>query len=250
MVEGGLTEKVVQDKIFTFQFFPCGKLPPPVLMFNDVSFGYNPNKLIYKKVDFGVDLDSRIALVGPNGAGKSTLLKLMVGEIAPTSGMVRAHQQLRMARYHQHLQDALDDSLSPLEFMKQEFPDLAPTPEIMRQQIGRFGLTGKAQTLPIKYLSDGQKSRVIFAWLANKNPHVLLLDEPTNHLDIETIDSLAAAINAFEGGLVLVSHDFRLIGQVCQEIWECKDGKLTRFHGDILLYKKQLREAVLKECEI
>jgi len=250
MVEGGLTEKVIQDKIFTFQFYPCGKLPPPVLMFNEVSFGYTPDKMIYKKVDFGVDLDSRIALVGPNGAGKSTLLKLMVAEVSPTTGMVRAHQQLRMARYHQHLQDALDDTLSPLEFMKKEFPELAPTPELMRQQIGRFGLTGKAQTLPIKYLSDGQKSRVIFAWLANKNPHILLLDEPTNHLDIETIDSLADAINAFEGGLVLVSHDFRLIGQVCREIWECKGGKLTKFNGDILSYKKKLRDLVLQECEL
>jgi len=197
-----------------------------------------------------VDLDSRIALVGPNGAGKSTLLKLMVAEVSPTTGMVRAHQQLRMARYHQHLQDALDDTLSPLEFMKKEFPELAPTPELMRQQIGRFGLTGKAQTLPIKYLSDGQKSRVIFAWLANKNPHILLLDEPTNHLDIETIDSLADAINAFEGGLVLVSHDFRLIGQVCREIWECKGGRLTKFNGDILSYKKKLRDLVLQECEL
>jgi len=247
MVEGGLTEKVATDKIFTFSFYPCGSLPPPVLVFNDVSFGYSPQKLIYKNLDFGVDLDSRIALVGPNGAGKSTLLKLMVGELAPTSGMVRGHQHLRLGRYHQHLQDALDIEKSPLEFLKQEFPDLAPTPEVMRQMIGRFGLTGKAQVLPIKLLSDGQKSRVIFAWIANKLPHILLLDEPTNHLDIETIDSLAAAINSFEGGLVLVSHDFRLIGQVCNEIWECKNGMVKKWPGDILSYKKKLRDVVLEE---
>jgi len=249
MVERGLTEKVTADKVYKLQFEPCGILAPPIMSFNDVSFGYSPGAKneIYSKITLCVDLDSRVALVGPNGAGKSTLLKMMVGELSPTIGMVRCHQHLRMARYHQHLQDHLDVELSPLEYMSKEFPSLATKPEQMRQQLGRFGVTGKTQTLPIKSLSDGQKSRVVFAWIALKTPHMLLLDEPTNHLDIETIDALADAINKWDGGLVLVSHDFRLIGQVAKEIWECKNRKVTKWNGDILDYKKKLRAEVLAD---
>jgi len=96
-------------------------------------------------------------------------------------------------------------------------------------------------------LSDGQKSRVVFAWLAWKNPQLLLLDEPTNHLDMETIDVLADAINEFDGGVVLVSHDFRLINQVAEEIWEVKNQAVKRWEGDIIQYKEQLRKQISED---
>ncbi|KAG2629202.1 hypothetical protein PVAP13_3KG397900 [Panicum virgatum] len=107
--------------------------------------------------------------------------------------------------------------------------------------VGKFGLSGKAQVMPMKNLSDGQRSRVIFAWLAYRQPQLLLLDEPTNHLDIETIDSLAEALNEWDGGLVLVSHDFRLINQVAQEIWVCENQAVTRWEGDIMDFKAHLK---------
>ncbi|VDQ06610.1 unnamed protein product [Trichobilharzia regenti] len=104
------------------------------------------------------------------------------------------------------------------------------------------------QVCPIRTLSDGQRCRIIFAWLAQKAPHLLLLDEPTNHLDIETIDSLADAIDDFEGGLLLVSHDFRLISQVAKEIWVCENETVTPWEGDIFSYKKYLMQNVLNEA--
>ncbi|KAM0836869.1 hypothetical protein ACQ4PT_062035 [Festuca glaucescens] len=146
------------------------KRPDEAVQFVEVTFGYTPENLIYRKLDFGVDLDSRVALVGPNGAGKSTLLKLMMGELAPLDGM----------------------------YMMDEYPGNGE--ERMRAAIGRFGLSGKAQVMPMRNLSDGQRSRVIFAWLAWREPQLLLLDEPTNHLDIETIDSLAEALRGGMGG--------------------------------------------------
>lgn len=239
MERGGLTEKVVRDKVLVFRFTDVGKLPPPVLQFVEVDFGYTPENLIYKTVDFGVDLDSRVALVGPNGAGKSTLLKLMTGDLTPLDGMVKRHNHLRIAQYHQHLTEKLDLEMSALQYMMHEYQGIEE--EKMRAAIGKFGLTGKAQIMPMKNLSDGQKSRVIFAWLAWRLPHLLLLDEPTNHLDIETIDSLAEALNEWDGGLVLVSHDFRLINQVAKEIWVCENKSITRWRGDIMDFKQHLK---------
>ncbi|KAG2580791.1 ABC transporter F family member 1-like isoform X3 [Panicum virgatum] len=239
MERGGLTEKVVRDKILVFRFTNVGKLPPPVLQFVEVTFGYTPDNLLYKKLDFGVDLDSRIALVGPNGAGKSTLLKLMTGELAPLDGMVRRHNHLRIAQFHQHLAEKLDLDMSSRQYMMKEYP--GNEEERMRAAVGKFGLSGKAQVMPMRNLSDGQRSRVIFAWLAYRQPQLLLLDEPTNHLDIETIDSLAEALNEWDGGLVLVSHDFRLINQVAHEIWVCENQAVTRWEGDIMDFKEHLR---------
>ncbi|XP_066251411.1 ATP-binding cassette sub-family F member 2 [Euwallacea similis] len=249
MVAQGLTEKVVSDKIVTFYFPSCGTIPPPVIMVQNVSFRYNENTpYIYKNLEFGIDLDTRLALVGPNGAGKSTLLKLLYGDLHPTEGMIRKNSHLRIARYHQHLHELLDLDLSPLEYMMKCFPDVKEKEE-MRKIIGRYGLTGRQQVCPIRQLSDGQRCRVVFAWLAWQAPHLLLLDEPTNHLDMETIDALAEAVNDFEGGLVLVSHDFRLISQVAEEIWVCENGTVTKWKGDILTYKEHLKNKVFKDTE-
>lgn len=247
MIEGGLTEKVTTERSVSFYFPDCGKLPPPVLAVEHVSFGYEGKQgKIYKDLDFGMDLDTRIALVGPNGAGKSTLLKLLCGELSPCGGRIRKHQHLKFGRFHQHLQDILDMEMSALRWMLKTFPE-EKEEERMRKFLGRYGLTGKQQTCPIKNLSDGQRSRIIFAWLSFQNPHMLLLDEPTNHLDIETIDALAEAINEFDGGMVLVSHDFRLIMQVAKEIWVCEGGNVTPYSGDIYKYKKALKAKAKKD---
>merc|ERR1719195_1172452 len=247
MVAEGLTEKVTTERSHSFYFYSCGTIPPPVIMVQNVSFRYNESTpYIYKNLEFGLDLDSRLALVGPNGAGKSTLLKLIYGDLVPTEGMVRRNNHLKFGRYHQHLHELLEMDLSPLDYMMKQFPEVKERDE-MRRIIGRYGITGKAQTAQMKQLSDGQKCRVVFAWLAWQTPHLLLLDEPTNHLDMETIDALGDAINNFEGGIVLVSHDFRLINQVADTIWICEKETVTKWEGDILTYKDHLKAKVMKE---
>merc|ERR1712076_108703 len=249
MVAGGLQEKVKEDRQLSFYFYSCGTIPPPVIMVQNVSFRYSENTpYIYKNLEFGIDLDTRLALVGPTGAGKSTLLKLIYGELTPSEGMVRRHNHLKMARYRQHMHELLEMDLSPLDYMLKKFPAVKERDD-MRRIIGRYGITGKAQTAPIKQLSDGQKCRVVFAHIAHQIPHLLLLDEPTNHLDMETIDALADAINGFDGGVVLVSHDFRLIDQVADTIWICEKETVTKWEGNIISYKDHLKAKVMKEAK-
>jgi len=113
--------------------------------------------------------------------------------------------------------------------------------------LGKYGVSGQQQLSKMSSLSDGQKSRIVFAVMATRNPHLLLLDEPTNHLDMDCIDALAKAINNFEGGLVLVSHDFRLINQVAKEIWVCEKKSITKWKGDIISYKKSLIKSMKAE---
>ncbi|CDS10586.1 Putative ATP-binding cassette, subfamily F,FT member 2 [Lichtheimia ramosa] len=246
MEAAGLVEKVENPHKFKFSFTDVAKLPPPVLAFQDITFSYdgNPANALYKNIELGVDMDSRIALVGPNGAGKSTLLKLMSGELMPTEGRVQRHTSLKLGKYSQHSADQLEMDLSPIDYMRKKFPQVSTEVSFWRQQIGRYGLSGSHQTSPIAHLSDGLKSRLVFCELAVSHPHIILLDEPTNHLDMESIDSLAEAINEFSGGVVLVSHDFRLISQVAQQIWRCENGQVMPFEGSIAEYKESLRKNV------
>merc|ERR1712151_56160 len=99
--------------------------------------------------------------------------------------------------------------------------------------LGWWGISGARQTRPMATLSNGLRTRVVFMVISLTNPHILLLDEPTNHLDMGMIDALAYAINRFEGGLVLISHDFRLIEQVARDIWAVHDKTVTPWQGDI-----------------
>lgn len=234
-----LVDEVLNDATLVLKFPDPDPLTPPILQFRDVSFGYPDKRQLFKNVNLGIDLDSRVALVGANGTGKSTLLKLMAGDIEPTTGTILRHSKLRFAKFSQHFVDQLHDlTASPLEHFMQVYHPIAM--QTARAHLGAFGLSGDLATRNITSLSGGQKSRLVFAILAWKNPHILLLDEPTNHLDIETIDSLCQALGLFKGGVLLVSHDERLISVVCDQLWYFKDNEVLIFDGEFGDYKKLL----------
>ncbi|VDO13731.1 unnamed protein product [Rodentolepis nana] len=209
-----------------FKLPDCEELThQPLVQLDEVSFRYNPDTPLLEDIDLSVVYNSRICIVGENGAGKSTLLRLLLGELTPTKGLRHAHRQLRMAYFSQHHVDQLDLNVSSLEFLMKKFPN--ETEQRYRSQLASFEIGALLAQQPIGSLSGGQKSRVAFAALSMSKPNLLVLDEPTNHLDIETIIALGDSLKSFKGGVVLVSHDERLISSVCTECWVC-----TRYKND------------------
>ncbi|CEF63501.1 ABC transporter-like domain and AAA+ ATPase domain and P-loop containing nucleoside triphosphate hydrolase domain-containing protein [Strongyloides ratti] len=219
-----------------FNFPDPTPLPPPVLGLHSVYFQYGDN-VLFKNVDFGVDMTSRIAIVGPNGVGKSTLLKLLYGKIPPTQGEQRKHRQLRIGWFDQHANESLNGEQSPVEFLVTKF---GLDYQDARKTLGTTGLAAHAHTVKIKDLSGGQKSRVALADLALGNPDILILDEPTNNLDIESIHALANAINNFGGGVVMVTHDERLIRETECTLWIVEDKNIYEIDGDFDTYKEEI----------
>ncbi|KAL6597904.1 hypothetical protein ACP70R_046709 [Stipagrostis hirtigluma subsp. patula] len=246
-----------RDYSVEFHFPEPTELTPPLLQLIEVGFSY-PGRPDFKLsgVDVGIDMGTRVAIVGPNGAGKSTLLNLLAGDLTPTEGEVRRSQKLRIGRYSQHFVDLLTMEENAVQYLLRLHPDQEgmSKAEAVRAKLGKFGLPGHNHLTPIVKLSGGQKARVVFTSISMSHPHILLLDEPTNHLDMQSIDALADALDEFTGGVVLVSHDSRLISRVCEdesrsEIWVVEDGTVNKYDGTFDDYKDELMEEIKKEVE-
>ncbi|RXW16576.1 hypothetical protein EST38_g9279 [Candolleomyces aberdarensis] len=219
----------------TFKFPEADKISPPLLQLSDVTFGYTPDKLLLKDIQFDVGFDSRLAIVGANGAGKSTLIKLLTEELKPLSGHVTKNGRLRVGYFAQHHVDTLNPAMNPVQFLASKYP--GKTEQEYRSHLGNFQISGMTGLQLISTLSGGQKSRVAFSLLSLQHPHILLLDEPTNHLDIEGLDALMKALQAWNGGVIIISHDERFITSVAKELWVCGDGTVYKFKGDVESYK-------------
>lgn len=234
-----------REYIVKFHFPNPSPLNPPILGLNGVTFGYEKSPdVLFKTLDFGIDMQSRVAIVGPNGVGKSTLLKLLTGDLEPNKGELIKNHRLRLGKYDQHSGDQLNLEESPVEYLQRVFN--IPYQD-SRKMLGKFGLASHGHTIKIKDLSGGQKSRVAMADLSCRAPDVLIMDEPTNNLDIESIDALADALNVFEGGVIIVSHDQRLIRETNCTLWVVEEQSINEVDGDFDDYRRELLESLGEE---
>jgi len=231
-----LVDEVMSDPTCVFIFPNPEQISPPILRLDEATCGWSKDVPLLSKVNINIDMETRIALVGPNGAGKSTLVKTLIKEINVLDGYSFIHGKLRVGVFTQHASDTLDQRLSATEQMMRMYPD--ETSEKLRQHLGSFGISGNLALRPMYLLSGGQKSRVAFAYCTWSKPHILLLDEPTNHLDFDAINALIVALNNYEGGLVVVSHDQYFLSALCDRLYVVSDGSVNQFDGDIDDYRK------------
>jgi len=240
------TELISKPREYEVKFrFPSkDKLNPPCIGLHDISFGYPNQPMLFENVEFGLDMDSRVAIVGPNGVGKSTLLKLLCGEIEPTKGEQRKNHRLKVAYYSQHSADQLDVDKSAVAYLRDKFNVQY---QEARKRLGSVGLDKDAHEIQIFDLSGGQKARVALAELISCDPDILILDEPTNNLDLESIDALGDAINEFEGGVLIVSHDARLITHTDCQLWVVENKGVEQIDGDFDDYKQEILDELETE---
>lgn len=217
-----------------FYFPKPEKLSPPLITLDNVSTGYDTH-IVLRKLSFNIGLNERIALLGKNGNGKSTLAKLLTGQLPVMEGTINRLSGLKIGYFGQHQEDDLPLNETPLNYFQTFLSDKTPTQ--VRSYLAGFGIDQDKALTPIAHLSGGEKARLIFARIAHEKPALLILDEPTNHLDMVGREALLDALNAFEGSVLLITHDFHLIELFADELWLIDNSKCTPYQGDLSDYR-------------
>ena len=230
------------DSPFEFEFSKPLKTPRPLITLEDAACGYDGTQVL-RGINVSIGPLDRIALLGPNGAGKSTLTKLLAGESPALAGKRTAAPDLSIGYFAQQQLEQLEPDCDAFWHLRNRGgSDFAVGDEQkIRDHLGSFGFEGDRAFEPVARFSGGEKARLSLALLVARRPNLLLLDEPTNHLDIEMRQALTVALQGFEGGLVVVSHDRHLIKSVADTLWLVADGKLQEFAGDLDDYQQWLR---------
>ena len=211
---------------------------PPLLTMRNAAVGYEKGKPVLAKITWRFDPGDRVALLGQNGNGKSTFAKLLANKLRPMKGEVVRARKWVPGYFAQHQLEELDATLTPLETLARMRPELAP--EKLRAQLGGFGFSADKAMTKVGDLSGGERARLMLALATLDQPNMLILDEPTNHLDIDARAELLNALNDFDGAVILVSHDRRLLDATADRFLLIANGRVEAFDGDLDDYRRFL----------
>jgi ATP-binding cassette subfamily F protein 3 len=234
---------MVEDPSLQMDFpSPPDALKPPLVTLDLASVGYSA-KPVLERLNLRLDPDDRIALLGQNGNGKTTLARLLAAQLKPMDGGMTSAGKMRVGYFTQYQVEELDSGDTPLEHMTRIMN--GATPAAVRAQLGRFGFQGDKAITKVGKLSGGERARLALALITREAPHMLILDEPTNHLDVDAREALVQALNAYEGCVVVVSHDRHMVEMAADRLVLVNEGTAKEFSGsledytDLVLGKNQ-----------
>jgi ATP-binding cassette subfamily F protein 3 len=226
--------------------FPVSKTPGRVVIeAEDVTKSYG-DKTILKDISLLVERGSKIAFVGQNGQGKSTFVKAIVKEI-DYSGTIKLGHNVELGYFAQNQAEYLDGEITLLETMQNAATDTNRSK--VRDMLGAFLFRGDDVEKKVKVLSGGERNRLALCKLLLQPINVLVMDEPTNHLDIKSKNVLKAALQKYEGTLLLVSHDRDFLQGMSNIVYEFRNQKIREYLGDINFFLEQRNMENMREVE-
>lgn len=236
---------VMEDPALSFDFPSPDQMRPPLITLDLAAVGYQ-DRPILQRLNLRIDPDDRIALLGRNGNGKTTLARLLAAQLPAMDGVMQASGRMRVGYFTQYQVEELDAEGTPLEHMTRAMEGASPG--AVRAQLGRFGFSGQRAIARIGTLSGGERARLALALITRDAPHLLILDEPTNHLDVDAREALVQALNAFDGAVILISHDRHMVELTADRLVLVDDGTAREYAGsmedyiDFILGRNQPRE--------
>ena len=221
---------ISEDPSLTFDFPSPDALKPPLVTLDMAAVGYSATPVL-RKLNFRLDPDDRVALLGRNGNGKTTLARLLAAQLPAMEGQIAVSGKMRVGYFTQYQVEELDRDDTPLEHMTRMMKGMSPG--AVRAQLGRFGFSGNKAITQVGKLSGGERALLALALITRDAPHMLILDEPTNHLDVDAREALVQALNAYDGAVVIVSHDRHMIELTADRLVLVDEGTAQEFSGTL-----------------
>ena len=239
----------VYNEEFELRLPPAAECADRVLIMEDLTIGYGDNVLA-KGINLTLRRGEKAALLGANGTGKTTLLKTILGEVDPLKGRAKIGNRVQIG-YFSQTYERLNSKQTLLENFVIEY---GFTEEHTRSMLGGMLFHGDDVFKEIGTLSGGQKARLVLLKLVLDGANCLVLDEPTNHLDIMARETVEAALTAFDGTVLVVSHDRYFVNEIADRIWEIEDLEVKDYKGNYEFYqeerKKQAELLAEREAEL
>ena len=212
----------------------------------DLTVGY-PQKVVFRNADIEIKRGEKVAFIGRNGEGKTTMMRVIMEELEPLSGEARTGHNVQIGYYAQNQEDVLDKNETVFSTL-----DRIAVGDIrtkLRDLLAQFLFRGEDIDKRVSVLSGGERARLGMAKLMLQSHNLLALDEPTNHMDVKSKDILKQALRAFDGTLIVVSHDRDFLDGLVDKMYEFRDGKVTEHLGGVSEFLEKRKIENLQELE-